>query len=71
VVRTEPGWAPEAVADQLAYDAALVRLARWRGIVVRPGSFANPERGRAALEAALSAHGINLLPREEGGPNFP
>jgi len=42
--RTDPGWALQAVADQLAYDAALIRLARKRGIATGPGDFDIPER---------------------------
>lgn len=61
--RNDPGWALQAVADQLAYDAALVRLARRRGIDAGPQAFDIPERGRAGLEAALIARGVNLPPR--------
>jgi hypothetical protein len=63
--RTDPRWALQAVADQLAYDAALVRLARTQGIVAGPDTFANPERGRASLEDSLIAQGFELLPRTE------
>ncbi len=58
--RTDPGWALQAVADQLAYDAALIRLARRRGIAADPGDFELPQHGRAALEDALIAKGVNL-----------
>lgn len=58
--RTDPGWALQAVADQLAYDAALIRLARRRGIVARPSDFDAPLHGRAVLEEALVAKGVNL-----------
>ena len=58
--RTDPGWALQAVADQLAYDAALVRLARKRGVPVDLDDFDVPERGRSAIEQALVAKGINL-----------
>jgi len=58
--RTDPGWALQAVADQLAYDAALIRLARRRGIATDPADFELPERGRAALEDALISKGVNL-----------
>ena len=67
--RTDPRWALQAVADQLAYDAALVRLARKRGIVAGPDTFTNPERGRAALEDALIAQGVELLPPTEQRPD--
>ena len=65
--RTEPGWALQAVADQLAYDAALVRLARTRGMSFGPDAFAIPERGRATLEDALIASGVYLPTRAEHG----
>jgi hypothetical protein len=58
--RTDPGWALQAVADQLAYDAALIRLARRRRIAADPTAFELPERGRAELEEALIAKGVNL-----------
>jgi hypothetical protein len=60
--RTDPGWALQAVADQLAYDAALVRLARKRGVPASPDAFDFPQRGRAGLEEALVALGVNLPP---------
>lgn len=69
--RNDPGWALQAVADQLAYDAALVRLARKRGIDAAAEAFDIPEQGRAGLEAALISRGVNLPPRarteEEAG----
>ena len=58
--RTDPGWALQAVADQLAYDAALIRLARRRGIQADPSSFEAPEHGRVVIEDALIAKGVNL-----------
>jgi len=68
--RTDPGWALQAVADQLAYDAALVRLARKRGVPVDLGCFDVPEQGRDQLEQALVDKGVNLPARpspDEGG----
>ena len=44
----------------VAYDAALIRLARRRGIATDPADFELPERGRAALEDALISKGVNL-----------
>jgi hypothetical protein len=61
--RTDPGWALQAVADQLAYDAALVRLSRKRGIVGGLEAFDIPEQGRASLEGALIARGVDLPAR--------
>ncbi|MGA2835145.1 MAG: hypothetical protein ABSF84_00980 [Acidimicrobiales bacterium] len=58
--RVDPGWALQAVADQLAYDAALIRLARKRGVPVDIHSFDVPERGRTGLEQALRDKGVHL-----------
>ncbi len=58
----DPGWAMQAVADQLAYDAALIRLARRRGIPADPAQFEIPEHGRAEIEQALVAVGVHLPP---------
>ncbi len=66
--RTDPGWALQRVADQLAYDAALVRLARRRGVPIDLGSFDVPEYGRARLEEALIDKGVRLPPRSVPGP---
>lgn len=68
-VRTDPGWALQAVADQLAYDAGLIRLARRRGIAIRSDAFDIPERGRTALEDALLAQGVDLSRRTDNGPD--
>jgi len=69
-VRTDPGWALQAVADQLAYDAALVRLARARGIAIGANAFDIPDQGRAQLEEAIIALGVSLPsnPAVEPGP---
>ena len=66
--RNDPGWALQAVADQLAYDAALIRLARRRGISAAPPDFETPELGRATLEEALAARGVTLPRRSGPGP---
>ena len=65
-VRTDPVWALQAMADQLAYDAGLVRLAGERGITIRSDAFDIPERGRAALEDALLAQGVDLATQVQG-----
>jgi len=58
--RADSVWALQAVADQLAYDSALVRMAHKRGVPVYLGQFDVPEVGRAALEQALIDKGVNL-----------
>jgi hypothetical protein len=63
------GWALQSVADQLAYDAALVRLGRKRGVPVDLEVFDVPERGRAQLEQAMIDRGVNL-PAHSGTANW-
>jgi len=63
--RADAGWALQAVADQLAYDAALVRMARKRGVPIDLCAFDVPERGRADLEQALVERGVNIPARTE------
>jgi len=58
--RSDPGWAIQAVADQLSYDVALIRLARREGIEPDPSSFDLPGRGRNSLASALERCGISL-----------
>ena len=58
--RTDPGWALRAVADQLSYDAALIRLSRRWGIEVEVEAFDYPTRARAALEDALIELGVDV-----------
>ncbi len=58
--RSDPGWAIQAVADQLAYDVALIRVARREGIEPDPSSFDLPGRGRDGLASALERCGISL-----------
>ncbi len=57
---TESGWAPAAVADQLAYDIALISLARRFGLGVDLSGFAQQQNERAQLERALETKGIHL-----------
>jgi hypothetical protein len=64
----DPDWALQGVADQLAYDAALVRLARKRGVPTDLGSFDVPALGRAQLEQALLDRGVRLPTRAAPGP---
>ncbi len=68
--RNDPGWALQTVADQLAYDAALVRIAWRRGVVVDIESFDVPEQGRASLEQSLTAKGVTVpLSSVPSGPS--
>src|ERR1035441_9229752 len=52
------GWALDAVADQLAYDVALIDLARLLGIDCHVFGFDQPSRERARLEKELVARGV-------------
>ena len=63
----DPEWALQGVTDQLAYDAALVRLARKRGVPTDLASFEVPARGRAQLEQALLDRGVRLPARAARG----
>jgi hypothetical protein len=53
-------WAPAAVADQVAYDIALIELARLLGIEVSLARFSRPEHERTQLERAVVSRGIPL-----------
>ena len=55
---TREGWAPGALADQLAYDVALVRLSRQLGVASDVRAFGRPPAERLRLEAELSARGF-------------
>jgi hypothetical protein len=57
---TGADWAPAAIADQLAYDAALIELSRRLGIEVSVARFGQPQHERTRLEQALVARGIRL-----------
>lgn len=58
--RNRPEWALPAVADQLAYDVALVGFSQRLGVAVDVLGFDRPGRERARLERALVARGISL-----------
>jgi hypothetical protein len=62
------GWAPDAVADQLAYDVALMDLSRLLGIECDVLRFDQPQQERARLERELDSGGIRL---ESGSPHVP
>lgn len=50
----------EALARELSYDGALIRLCESLAVPADPENFASPERERARLEQALRAHGVSL-----------
>jgi hypothetical protein len=50
----------EALAREVSYDAALIRLCESLEVPATPAGFAQPERERTRLEQALSARGIPL-----------
>jgi hypothetical protein len=55
-------WAAAALADQTAYDSALICYARRVGIDCDPGRFGTPGVERARIEGMLEARGIPLGP---------
>lgn len=61
-LRATDGASPvaEALARELSYDGALIRLCESLQVPANPAGFSNPERERARLEQALGAHGISL-----------
>jgi hypothetical protein len=48
------------LADQLAYDISLIRLARSAGIVCDTTMFDQPERTRSGIEQELISRGVPL-----------
>ena len=54
------GWAPAAIAHEVAYDSALVKLCERLGIGVEVDAFGRPEQERRRLEKALADQGIDL-----------
>jgi hypothetical protein len=60
-------WAPLAVADQLAYDVALIELTRSLGVDYDLQAFEHPQKARARLEQDLEARGIPIDPADEHG----
>ena len=53
-------WSSAALANQVAYDLALIDLARCLGLDCDPASFDQPQRRRIELEGELISHGIRL-----------
>jgi hypothetical protein len=55
----------EALAREVSYDGALIRLCTWLEVPSTPAGFTNPMRERARLEQELSVRGVGL-PANEG-----
>jgi hypothetical protein len=56
------GWAARAVAHQVAYDVALIELARCLGIACDPATFDRPVLRRKELDRQLAARGVAVDP---------
>jgi hypothetical protein len=69
--RFSGGWAARAVANQVAYDVALIKLARSVGIACDPATFDLPERRRNELDRQLEARGVHLDRMAPGEPGRP
>jgi hypothetical protein len=65
----DPDTVPAALALQIAYDVALLRLAELIGIESDPSRFDRPQLERSRLEGALADRGISL--REKGASSEP
>ena len=53
-------WSSGALANQIAYDIALIDLARCVGLDCHPSSFDQPQRRRTEIEHQLISHGVRL-----------
>ncbi len=53
-------WSSIALAHQVAYDLALIDLARGVGLDCDPSSFDPPQRRRSEIERELTSRGIHL-----------
>jgi hypothetical protein len=53
-------WAVGALANQVAYDVALIELARAAGIACEPDTFDQPELRRSELGRELAARGVHV-----------
>ena len=59
----------EALAREVSYDGALIRLCASLEVPTTPARFANPVRERARLERELAARGVPLpADQEPAGP---
>ena len=63
---TEPDAVPVVLALEIAYDVALLRLARVVGVESDPSRFERPQSERARVEGALRDRGISLKPAVGG-----
>jgi hypothetical protein len=59
-------WSSTALANQVAYDIALIDLARCVGLDCDPSSFEQPQRRRTELERELSSRGVRLHEIDQG-----
>jgi hypothetical protein len=59
-IRRPTNWAAGALANQVAYDVALIELARSVGIVCDPASFELPELRRNEVNRELAARGVHV-----------
>jgi hypothetical protein len=57
-------WSSTALAKQVAYDLALMDLARCVGLGCDPSSFDQPQNRRIELEHELVSYGIRLDERD-------
>ena len=53
-------WSSAALANQIAYDIALIDLARCVGLDCDPGSFDHPQRRRTDIKRQLISRGVRL-----------
>ena len=53
-------WSSAALANQIAYDIALIDLARCVGLDCDPSSFDQPQRRRTDIERQLISRGVRL-----------
>jgi predicted kinase len=58
----------EALARELSYDGALIRLCQALEVPATPAQFANPERERARLERELVLRGLAFPPEASLDP---
>lgn len=58
----------EALARELSYDGALIRLCALLDVPTGPASFANPVRERTRLEGELTARGLDLSTELQAQP---